>query len=138
MAGECRVRIDAETSSLIWPVMFFYPEHCECDFITSFSENDRFIDHLHTMFCTDSGEFQPAPWDIAGVYNPDKLDVYFETRGEDPVRLCKVGKDMTLGEVLAHEAYWVVDGVPAFFVVVRGSEFAREFRRRYTKKVNKK
>ena len=39
--GEGRVHINSN-GELVWPVMFLYPEHGQCDYIIAFNENSRF------------------------------------------------------------------------------------------------
>ncbi|KAI9352852.1 hypothetical protein BDR26DRAFT_849955 [Obelidium mucronatum] len=65
--------LDPETNTLSYPVMFLYPEHTLSDLISAFHEQDSFIDHIHEMF---SPENRP-PWDTAGIYIPEKIEVYF-------------------------------------------------------------
>ncbi|XP_029285665.1 LOW QUALITY PROTEIN: tetratricopeptide repeat protein 4 [Cottoperca gobio] len=62
-----------EQHFLQWPVLFLYPEHQQTDFISAFSENDCFINHLAVMF----GEELP-PWDADRKYHPQNLQLYFE------------------------------------------------------------
>ena len=47
-------------NSLVWPVLFLYPEHGETDFIEQFGENDQFGSHLEIMF---GAEAERPPWD---------------------------------------------------------------------------
>ncbi|KAJ3043836.1 40S ribosomal protein [Rhizophlyctis rosea] len=119
---------------LTWPVSFIYPEHSQSDLIAAFAEDSTFGDHIDFMF----GEDQQRPsWDKEGVYTPGRLEVYVETTptevGED-VKLLRVGRDLRLAEVLALPKVAVVDGVARFYLVPRGTEFAKRFRRRYKSK----
>ena len=54
-SGE-RVHLTPD-GTLVWPVLFLYPEFGETDLIQEFRESDRFIDHLREVFS------QPPPWD---------------------------------------------------------------------------
>ena len=40
--GEGHVHINAN-GELVWPVMFLYPEHGQCDYIVAFNENSRCV-----------------------------------------------------------------------------------------------
>ena len=53
-------RVHVVDNSLVWPVLFLYPEFGETDFIEEFGENDQFGSHLETMFGTD---VERPPWD---------------------------------------------------------------------------
>ncbi|KAI9209518.1 uncharacterized protein BJ171DRAFT_418357 [Polychytrium aggregatum] len=141
LADEHRVRFDAGSDQLVWPVLFLYPEYHDSDLITQFYEDDTFAAHLAEMFA------EPPQWDAKREYNPDTLEMYFETRmteeeikrnpKEAHPRLLKIGRDMKLIEVLSHPDFRVVDGVPTFFVVAGGSAFAKAFRKSYKKKTPK-
>ena len=126
-AGYIRVFLDKSTQTLKWPVMFFYPEYKQSDFISEFDEQDVFGEHLDLMF---SGH-DVIEWDIRGDYTSDKLDVYFETSNTDKPRLLKMGRGVRLGDVLKHPDFHVVSGAPSFIVLQRGSEFSKEFKLKY-------
>ncbi|XP_064445144.1 tetratricopeptide repeat protein 4 isoform X2 [Mirounga angustirostris] len=117
-----RLKVD-EQGRLSWPVLFLYPEHAQSDFIATFHEDSRFIDHLMVMF----GE--TPSWDLERKYCPDNLEtpciscphagtpfspawaltphlaqpsyqVYFED--EDGTELYRVPLKSTLLQVLQH------------------------------------
>ncbi|KAJ3069057.1 hypothetical protein HDU98_007852 [Podochytrium sp. JEL0797] len=135
--------LDPETNTLSYPVVFLYPEHTLSDYIAAFHEQDTFQDHLDEMFAPANR----PPWDTTGAYTPDVLDVYFETRPDLDAeakgkvyhadvngkrKLMKVDPASQLGDVLASEAFRLVDGVASFFVLSRSSgAFLKHFRKQY-------
>ncbi|KAJ3415908.1 Tetratricopeptide repeat protein 4 [Chytridiales sp. JEL 0842] len=133
-------KLDETTGRLTFPVLFLYPEFSESDLISAFEEDSAFIDHIEFMF----GASQPrAGWDAKGIYTPDKIEMYFETRPDlDPLkankneqrRLMKVDTEATLVEIISHPEYRVVDGIASFFVLSSGSSFAKTFRKTYRPK----
>lgn len=118
-ATGARVYMD-EQGVLHWPVLFLYPEHSQTDFISAFSENASFIDHLAMMF----GEELP-PWDIDRKYQPQNLQLFFE----DPEKgnLYQVDLQESLLRVLQHQRCSVKAGTPSFIVLVSESPFSRQF-----------
>ncbi|KAJ3042855.1 40S ribosomal protein [Rhizophlyctis rosea] len=132
-----RVKL-TDSGLLTWPVSFIYPEHSQSDLIAAFAEDSTFADHIEFMF----GDAQQRPnWDRAGVYTPERLEVYIETvpreLGEE-VKLLRIGKDLRLEEVLCLPQYAVVDGVARFYLVPKDTEFAKKFRRMYKSKTKAK
>lgn len=119
-------RVQLKDDVLYWPVMFLYPEFTESDYIQSFSENHRLIDHLNHMFGV---EVEPPPWDKSKRYTPDSINVYFEDREKE--KLFKVGKDLTLLEVLKHERYRIYGGTPTFILIQGDTEFEKSFLAKY-------
>nr|XP_054368830.1 tetratricopeptide repeat protein 4 isoform X3 [Mirounga angustirostris] len=142
-----RLKVD-EQGRLSWPVLFLYPEHAQSDFIATFHEDSRFIDHLMVMF----GE--TPSWDLERKYCPDNLEtpciscphagtpfspawaltphlaqpsyqVYFED--EDGTELYRVPLKSTLLQVLQHPRYFVKALTPAFLVCVGSSAFCRNY-----------
>ncbi|XP_010608696.1 tetratricopeptide repeat protein 4 isoform X3 [Fukomys damarensis] len=113
-----RLSLDDE-GRLSWPVLFLYPEYAQSDFISSFHEDSRFIDHLMVMF----GEI--PSWDSEQKYCPDNLEVYFED--EDRTELYQVPPKSTLLQVLQHPRYFVKALTPAFLVCVGFSPFCRNY-----------
>ncbi|XP_040896781.1 tetratricopeptide repeat protein 4 [Toxotes jaculatrix] len=108
-----------EQGSLHWPVFFFYPEHQQSDFISAFSENSCFIDHLAVMF----GEELP-PWDTDRKYRPQNLQLYFEDEEET---LYQVNPETSLLKALQHKRFFVRAGILSFFVLVKDSSFRKQF-----------
>ncbi|RKO83911.1 hypothetical protein BDK51DRAFT_37278 [Blyttiomyces helicus] len=120
--------LDPETNRLTWPVLLAYPEYNQTDLIAAFHEDSTFADQLDVVF------EHPPEWDARGEYrDAAALDVYFEAETDDGIgkRLMRIGRELTLGEVVADLAYRIVDGVAVFLVVPRGTEFAKKFKRRY-------
>merc|ERR1711902_233659 len=73
---------DENKSTLVWPVLFMYPEYGETDLIEEFEESGQtFSDHLQAMF--GHGIERPN-WDISNKYHPEKLKIYFEDRLTNP------------------------------------------------------
>lgn len=118
--NPCGARLNVdEQGRLSWPVLFLYPEHAQSDFIATFHEDSRFIDHLMVMF----GE--TPSWDLERKYCPDNLEVYFEDEGG--TELYRVPLKSTLLQVLQHPRYFVKALTPAFLVCVGSSTFCRNY-----------
>ena len=124
-----------------------YPTHAQSDFITHFHQETSFDDQLAQMFPSSpsSGQVPFPDWDTKREYYSSNLVVYVETRHR---RLLKVGKDLTLREVLAKGFRAPVDGVVkdgvvlkdgllSFVVLPKGTEekkFIDEFKRKRDEK----
>jgi hypothetical protein len=108
----------AATTSVIFPTFLMYPTHAQSDFITHFHQETSFDDQLAQMFPSSpsSGEVSWTQWDTKRQYYTSNLVVYVETRHR---RLLKVGKDLTLREVLAKGFRAQADGVPKDGVVLK-------------------
>ncbi|XP_056271240.1 tetratricopeptide repeat protein 4 [Pseudoliparis swirei] len=109
-----------ERRSLHWPVLLLYPEHQQTDFISAFSENSCFSDHLAVMF----GEELP-PWDADRKYLSENLQLYFED--EEKETFYQVNPETSLLKVLQHKRFFVKSGSPSFIVLVRSSSFWTQF-----------
>ena len=135
-------RVHVTDNTLVWPVLFLYPEFGETDFIEEFSENDQFASHLETMF--GAGVERP-PWDpqnrldiITGClrevscfhirYTPSSIVMYFEDCDEN---LVLVSPDMTLCQALTHHKYLLKAGTPGFIILVTGSKVHGDFLQKY-------
>ncbi|XP_031556308.1 tetratricopeptide repeat protein 4-like [Actinia tenebrosa] len=114
-----RLQMDSE-NRLYWPVMFYYPEYKQTDFIGAFCEENSFIEHFQVMFGRDS-----APWDEENKYEPDMLEVYFED--QESGKLCHVESSCPLKNVLSDKRFIVCQGTPAFVILVKKSSFKKEF-----------
>ncbi|KAI8927767.1 hypothetical protein BC831DRAFT_451011 [Entophlyctis helioformis] len=147
LAPSHKIVLDPATLHLKFPVLFLYPEFGQSDYIAEFDETDSFYVHFETMFT------EPAPWDPTHAYHPQGLELYFETHPsvyypQRETELVSVLRSVTaanspsqsaahkyvyttLGDVLRHEKYRLVDGICTFMVVARGSDFAGKFRRQY-------
>ncbi|KAG1700931.1 Cyclin-dependent kinase 9 [Nymphon striatum] len=71
-AAGYRVRPDVSNKNLIWPVIIFYPEHGQSDFIHSFEENSKVIDVLKSMF------MEKPTWDVENKYVPNNMEIFYE------------------------------------------------------------
>ncbi|XP_069837794.1 tetratricopeptide repeat protein 4 [Dendropsophus ebraccatus] len=109
-----------ENGRLHWPVLFFYPEHSQTDFISAFHEDSRFIDHLNEMFSQDL-----PPWDTDRKYSAHSLEVFFED--ETSQSFYQVDPESTLLQVLQHSRFWVKAGTPSFLVFVQQSPFYKKY-----------
>jgi hypothetical protein len=119
-----------------------YPEFSESDMISAFHEDDLFIDHLEEMF---GASVQRPGWDQSGLYTPETIEIYFETRpdldetlatSDDAScrRLLKVSSKGALGDVLSHPNFRIVDGIATFFILSSASAFTKMFRKKYKKR----
>ncbi|KAH0618584.1 hypothetical protein JD844_017935 [Phrynosoma platyrhinos] len=84
-----------EDGSLTWPVLFLYPEHGQSDFISTFHEESRFVDHLVVMF-----EESP-PWDLERKYIHNELELYYED--EERGDIYQIDTKTTLLQALQHQ-----------------------------------
>ncbi|BFZ03302.1 hypothetical protein BsWGS_06340 [Bradybaena similaris] len=122
-----KVHID-DQGVMYWPVIFFYPEYAETDFIHAFNEQNRFYDHLVHMF---GSEAESPSWDVERKYKADDIEIYFEHKDEE--RLYEISPESTLLEALQNKKYIVYAGTPGFILIVKGSKFKQEFLSRYKK-----
>ena len=118
-----RVRVVENT--LVWPVLFLYPEFGETDFIEEFSETDVFRDHVENMF--GEGVESPA-WDTARRYSPGSIVIYFEDVDNN---LVEVGQEMSLCQALTHHKFILKAGTPGFIILVSGSKVHADFLQKY-------
>ncbi|KAM4722649.1 tetratricopeptide repeat protein 4 isoform 1-T2 [Rhinophrynus dorsalis] len=109
-----------ENGRLNWPVLFFYPEHGQTDFISAFHEDTRFIDHLNEMF---SEEF--PPWDTDKKYRAHNLEVYFED--EVSQSFYQANPESTLLKAMQHHRFRVKAGTPSFLLFVKESAFCKNY-----------
>lgn len=96
--------------SLVWPVLFLYPEYQTSDFIERFGETVRFREILATVFET------PPEWDVKRRYRIDTITVYY-TACDDDSRV-EVNLDDTLQTVLSCRKLAVKNCLPIFYVEV--------------------
>lgn len=93
-------------SMLVFPVVLLYPMHNQSDFIKSFTEKDKLVDHLSYIL--------PLPWDTAKEYKLDTVECYMDT----PMGgLIKVGKKLSLLQALANGKTVVMDALVKIHVV---------------------
>ena len=111
-------------TTLVWPVLFMYPEYGETDLIEEFEETGQcFSDHLQAMF--GHGIERPV-WDIQNRYHPERLKIYFEDRITNPDKIALIAlKDanLTLGEVISDSKFEIINGLPTFIVLVDKSAY---------------
>ena len=93
-------------STLEFPTILLYPMHNQSDFIKSFGEKDAVHQHLSYML--------PAPWDSKGDYKPNSVDCYMDTISGGMI---KVGKKVSLLEILSNDKVEVVGGLVRIHVV---------------------
>ena len=91
-------------SMLEFPVMFLYPLHNQTDLVKAWAEKDAVWQHLSYIL--------PLPWDEKGEYKD--VDCYMDTVTGG---LMKVGKKLSLLEILSNGKTEVVDGLVRIFVV---------------------
>lgn len=91
---------------LEFPVMLFYPMHNQTDLIKAWAEKDAVTDHLSYIL--------PLPWDSKNEYKLSTVECYMDTVNGG---LIKVGKKLTLLEVLSNGKTEVVDGLVKLFVL---------------------
>ena len=120
------------SGTLVWPVLFLYPEYKQSDFIQAMSENDVLQHHLEVMF--PSGGC--CEWDERKDYVASNLVLFFETnavdvQGSDKTnygdrRFKRVEGSKTLAEVLCMEGH-VVPGFPVLYALPRRSDLIMKF-----------
>ena len=93
-------------STLEFPTMFLYPMHNQSDFIKAFGEGSTIHEHLSYML--------PVPWDTQGDYKLGTVDCYMDTVSGG---LIKVGKKITLLEILSGDKVEVLDGLVRFYII---------------------
>jgi len=127
---------------LIFPVFLMYPQHHTSDFITHFHEDTSFDEQLAPIFPASPSATSPpwSEWDTAHEYYTSNLVVYVETQQR---RLLKVGKEITLREVITkarrdpvgstpRDGIVLRDGLLSFVVLPKGPQerkFIDEFKR---------
>lgn len=116
----------SDPSSLVWPVLFIYPEHGETDFVEEFEENQSFADHIDVMF--GEGALR-APWDLEEKYAPEKMNLYFEDMLNQ--QLVTINRKSTLKSVLSDKRYRLAGGTPGIIVTVQDSKFEADFLGKY-------
>ena len=119
-------------------MFLLYPEYSQSDLITQFSEETSLSDHLGVMFppasSPPSHASPPFPeWDVQHEYSTDNLVIYVETAQK---RLLKVGKELTLREVISkavkrpavndkegkQDGVILRDGLLSFILLVKGDK----------------
>ncbi|XP_071450063.1 DNA polymerase interacting tetratricopeptide repeat-containing, protein of 47 kDa [Hetaerina americana] len=120
--GE-RVSI-GEDGRLSWPCLFMYPEHMVTEFVRQWHEDVTFHSQLSEIFA------EKAEWDDEGKYKVDDLSCYYE--GEENTRdIHEIKLSSNLGNVISSKGFTVVDGMPKFIVLVKGSRCENNFLQQY-------
>lgn len=112
-----RVHLD-EAGTLVWPVVFVYPEYKIMDYIQEFNENQKFSEQIEAMFES------PPDWDEQKKYKPNHLNIYFETP-RNKIRC--IEQATTLGNVLRNKEYIIRGGTPSFIIMVKDSSAEKRF-----------
>lgn len=115
-------RVHLVNDSLVWPVLFLYPEFGETDFIQEFHEDSSFSEHLQVMF-----EEHP-PWDVKKKYTAHNIRMYYENI--ESGKLYPVEPHKSLKEILSQETFSVKAGTPGFICLVEGV-FKKDFLDKY-------
>lgn len=104
-------------SMLEFPVMFLYPLDNQTDLVKAWAEKDAVWQHLSYIL--------PLPWDEKGEYKD--VDCYMDTVTGG---LMKVGKKLSLLELLSNGKTEVVDGLIRIYVVptARAKEWIEDFK----------
>ncbi|OWZ26440.1 TPR repeat-containing protein [Cryptococcus neoformans c45] len=132
---------------VVFPVFLLYPTYGQSDFITHFHEDASLDDQLSAMFpvSPSAPQIPWAEWDEKREYYVPNLVVYVETKER---RLLKVGKELTLREVLGKarrdakgevkkDGVVLKDGLLSFVVLVKGAQekaWIEEFKRKRDEK----
>ena len=122
-----KISLDDKMNSLVFPVLFIYPEVDQSDFIKAFGENEHFLDHLNQMFAPNAS----APdWDQENKYLSHRLRIFYET--ED--RFVNVNMHKSLKDIVERRDY-VIPILPVFFVLCRDTDFTKDFIRKKSKEI---
>lgn len=120
---HAKVHLD-ENKSIVWPVLFVYPEYQITDFIECFNENNSFLDHIMVMFENS------ADWDKNHDYSPETISVFYE-HSSDPSTIVCISKNTSLLNTLRNKFYLVQSGTPNFLILSEKSHFYKQFLNRY-------
>ncbi|TBU33271.1 40S ribosomal protein S7 [Dichomitus squalens] len=116
---------DPSNNTMIFPVLFMYPQYATSDLISHFQEDTPFSAHLSVMFPAGA---PPPEWDKKGEYVDGNLVVFGWTKRR---RLLKIGKKMTLRDVCKAakakegepgDGLEMRDGTLTFVVLPKGTE----------------
>ncbi|KAH9943373.1 uncharacterized protein BXZ73DRAFT_40425 [Epithele typhae] len=116
---------DKTNNTMIFPVLFMYPQYATTDMISHYQEDAPFVAHIGAMFPPNA----PMPeWDKKGEYVNGNLVVFGWTKRK---RLLKIGKKMTLRDVCQaakakdgdlRDGLEMTDGTLTFVVLPKGPE----------------
>ncbi|OTF76269.1 tetratricopeptide repeat containing cytosolic Fe-S cluster assembly factor-like protein [Euroglyphus maynei] len=115
------VHFDSQ-QTLLWPVVFIYPDVGQTDFIEKFSETSTFAEYINLMF-----ETKPE-WDEKGEYRPESIRCYYQScqtytvDGEKHIaqemELIEFDKNLSLLQVFQFDDYIIQNAVPMFFLKI--------------------
>lgn len=94
--------------SLVWPVLFLYPEYGQSDFIEQFNENETFLDHLSVMFS------ECPVWDTNHKYKCDNIRIGFQSIINNDI--IPINANQQLKEVLKNSSFILVSAIPTFIL----------------------
>ncbi|XP_075678277.1 putative cytosolic Fe-S cluster assembly factor AAEL012261 [Dermatophagoides pteronyssinus] len=110
----CFVHFDSH-QTLVWPVVFIYPDVGQTDFIEKFSENSTFAEYIEMLF-----ETKPE-WDQKNQYRPERIRCYYqscqtytvdgEKRIAQELELIEFDRKLSLLKVLQLDDYIVQNAV---------------------------
>ncbi|XP_015606705.1 tetratricopeptide repeat protein 4 isoform X2 [Cephus cinctus] len=120
--AQSRVHLDND-NRLVWPVIMLYPETRQAEFIQKFHEDTTLLEQLEVIF------EDPPEWDEGRRYQPNNVNVYFET--EDKSQVHKVDTRQRLGEILSNPRYVIKAGTPSFMILIASSEAEKRFLANY-------
>jgi hypothetical protein len=128
MPGEMTVRFEKDadaTSQLLFPVLLVYHLHLQTDLIAGMPESGSVAEQLGEVLGS------PLDWDREGEYTLNTVQCYMETRKGG---LIKVGKNLSLLEVLSGGKVEVIDNLVRIIVVpkTRNTEFVESWKRKMT------
>ncbi|KAF6020773.1 TTC4 [Bugula neritina] len=129
-AASARVFLD-DFGTLHWPILLLYPEYGQTDFITQANETTRLVDLLYQVLGPETPE---ADWDLEKLYKLENLEIYFENKLEET--LYQVDINASIQAVISHPKYIVYGGLPSLIILVKGSEFAKDFLKKYSISTN--
>ena len=112
------------TSTLCFPAVLLYPAHMQSDFVKEFRETETLADHLAYVF--------PLPWDKTGEYGLHSVECYMDAVSAGGV--IKVGKKVSLLEILGSGKTEVMDGIVRVFVLPTAGGRAESWVREYKAK----
>ena len=152
--GARRPALCPDTSTLLWPLVFVYPEAGGArDVVEVADEGVPLCAHLDELFCEAA---PPLEWDDAHAYTRASVELYYLSHATQPLevpalieclhggwpegvaaapperygpraaRWVRVDESLPLADVLAAPDL-VVPGVPVFFVVAKGTAYRDRF-----------
>jgi tetratricopeptide (TPR) repeat protein len=111
----------------VFPVIVFYPEHSQCDFIEHFEEDDIFVDHISRLFES------PPEWDVDRTYTLDNLELFAISQVDQ--QLHKLTGNMKLSDLFPKMVKRYERGIIAIFVLPRNNpSLLAEFTCRFSTK----